>query len=119
MSFAKKSGILTETYGYHIIQHGSDSKPSRGHPSGGVAIILSPDAVRAWIKAGSCVLHFGTNRILAIKLEMEDITCKPVTVMLASSYAPVSAAKENDRLAFAVDMEHLMQAPNSNEVLLI
>jgi hypothetical protein len=98
---------------YYIIQHGSDSKPKRGHPQGGVAIILSPDAVRAWIKVGSCVLHFG-NRILAIKLEIEDIKRELVTVMLATSYASVGNAKEHIRHAFAENMEHLMEAPKSN-----
>ena len=109
---------ISEKYGYYIIQHGSDSKPPKGHPSGGVAIILSPDAVRAWIKAGSCVLHFG-NRILAIKLEMEDTTGKSVTVMFATAYSPIGAAQENVRQVFAADMEKLMEAPKSNEVLLI
>jgi hypothetical protein len=28
---------ISEKYGYYIIQHGSDSKPPKGHPSGGVA----------------------------------------------------------------------------------
>ena len=64
------------------------------------------------------MLHFG-NRILAIKLEMEDIKGKPVTVMLETSYAPVGNAKEDIRHAFAEDMEHLMEAPKSNEVLLV
>jgi hypothetical protein len=63
---------ISEIYGCYIIEHGSKSKPKRDHPPGGVAIILSPDAVRAWIKAGSCVLQIG-NRTFAIKLEMEDI----------------------------------------------
>jgi hypothetical protein len=40
---------ISDIYGYYIIQHGSDSKPSKGSLSGGVAIILSPDAVRAWL----------------------------------------------------------------------
>ncbi len=97
-------------------------KIQKRHPPGGVAIILSPDAVRAWIKAGSCVLHFG-NRILAIKLEMEDIKGELVTVMLATSYPPVGNAKEHIRHAFTEDMEHIMEAPKigpkSNEVLLV
>ena len=50
---------------------------------------------------------------------MEDTTGKSVTVMLASAYAPIGVAKENVRQAFAVGMEHLMEAPSSNEVLLI
>jgi len=110
---------ISEKYGYYIIQHGSDSKSNgKGRASGGVAIILSPAAVRSWIAAGSCVMHFG-NRILAVKLEMEDLKGKPITVVLSTAYAPIGAAKENVRNAFATDMDHLMEAPKSNEVLLI
>ena len=110
---------ISEKYGYYIIQHGSDFKSNeKGRASGGVAIILSPAAVRSWIAAGSCVMHFG-NRILAVKLEMEDLKGKPVTVVLSTAYAPIGVAKENVRNAFATDMDHLMEAPKSNEVLLI
>ncbi len=41
-----------------------------------------------------------------------------VTVVLATSYAPVGNAKEHIRHAFAEDMERLMEVPKSNEVLL-
>ncbi len=48
---------ISEKYGYYIIQHGLESKSNgEGRASGGVAIILSPAAVRSWIAAGSCVL---------------------------------------------------------------
>jgi hypothetical protein len=59
---------ISEKYGYYVIQHGSESRPKKGHPSGGVAIILSPDAIRAWIKAGSSVLHFGKSHSRRISL---------------------------------------------------
>ncbi len=110
---------ISEKYGYYIIQHGSESKSNvKGRTSGGVAIIVSLDAVRSWIAAGSCVMHFG-NRILAIKLKMEDIKAKPVTVVLATAYAPIGVAKESVRNTFSTDMDHLMEASKSNEVLLI
>ena len=51
----KRGDALYEKYGFLVIQHGSDVQPSKGHPSGGVAIILSPDARKAWIAAGSSV----------------------------------------------------------------
>jgi hypothetical protein len=110
---------ISEKYGYYIIQHGSDVKSNaKGRASGSVAIILSPADVRSWIAAGLCVMHFG-NRILAVKLEMEDLKGKPVTVVLSTAYAPIGVAKENVRNAFATDMDHLMEAPKSSEVLLI
>jgi len=89
-------------YGFLVIQHGSDVQPSKGHPSGGVAIILSPDARKAWIAAGSSVSHFG-NRILAIKLELLDANQKPITVVLVSAYALIGAAKENISQEFATE----------------
>jgi hypothetical protein len=42
---------LYEKYGFLVIQHGSDIKNSRGHNSGGVAIILSTEVRRAWVAA--------------------------------------------------------------------
>jgi hypothetical protein len=39
--------------------------------------------------------------------------------MLATAYAPIGVSKENVRQAFATDMDHLMEAPKSNEVLLV
>jgi hypothetical protein len=50
---------LYEKYGFLVIQHGSDIKNSRGHNSGVVAIILSPEARNAWVAAGSCVKQYG------------------------------------------------------------
>ena len=64
-------------------------------------------------------MHFGKS-IVAIKLEMEDLKGKPVTVVLSTAYyAPMGVAKETVWNAFATDMDHLMEAPKSNEVLLI
>ncbi len=63
-------------------------------------------------------MHF-VNGILAVKLEMEDLKGKPVTVMLSTAYALIAVAKENVLNAFATDMDHLMEAPKFNEVLLI
>jgi len=114
----KLGNELYEKYGFLVIQHGSNVKPLKGHPSGGVAIILSPEARKAWVAAGSCVQHFG-DRILAIKLELLDAYEKPVTVVLVSAYAPIGAAKESIRQDFATELERCMEAPKSNEVLLI
>ncbi len=50
---------------------------------------------------------------------MEDIYGELVTVMLATSYAPVGNAKEHIRHAFTEDMEYLMEAQKYNEVLLV
>ena len=109
---------LYEKYGFLVMQHGSDIKPSRGHISGGVAIILSPDAGKAWVAAGSCVRYFG-DRILAVNLLLMDANEKPVPVVLVSAYAPIGAAKEAIRHDFAAELEQFMEAPKSNEVLLI
>jgi hypothetical protein len=101
---------LFEKYGFLVIQHGSDIKDSRGHNSGCVAIIPSPEARKAWVAAGSCVKHY-VNRIFAIKILFMDANRKPVIVVLASAYAPIGAAKESIRQDFATQLERCFDAP--------
>ena len=48
-----------------------------------------------------------------------DANQKPITVVLVSAYAPICAAKETIRQEFATELERCMDAPKSNEVLLI
>jgi hypothetical protein len=90
---------LYEKYGFLVIQHGSDIKNSRGHNSGrgGVAIILSPEARKAWVAAGSWVEHFG-NRILVIEVLLMDANWKPVSVVLASAYAALRSGWRRKRI---------------------
>ena len=109
---------LYEKYCFLVIQHGPDIKLSRGHISGGVAIILSPDARKGWIAAGSCVRYFG-DRILAVNPLLMDANEKPVSAVLVSAYASIGAAKEAFRHDFTTELERCMEAPKSNEVFLI
>jgi hypothetical protein len=72
--------------------------------SGGVGILLSPDAVRDWEAADSEVLLFG-ERILAVRLQLKDADKRSVRVLLASAYAPVSSAPQAERDAFLSELE--------------
>ena len=63
---------ITENNGFVVVQHGCEQKRRRkGRTSGGVAIILSPVAKKAWSAAGSQFFHFG-DRILAVRLSLSD-----------------------------------------------
>ena len=64
--------------------------------SGGVGILLSPNAVRDWEAADSEVLLFG-ERILAVRLKLKDADKRSVRVLLAVAYAPVSSAPQEER----------------------
>jgi hypothetical protein len=101
-----------EKFFFLVIQHGSDIKHSRSHNSGSVATILSPEARKAWVAAGSCIKHYG-NQILAIEPLLMDANWKPVSVVLTSAYAPIGAAKESIRQDFATQLERCFDAPKS------
>ena len=81
---------------------------SAGRKRGGVAIVLSPAAVAAWKLGGSVVNCFG-DRVISIKLRLADAFRKPIDVIFASAYAPVSNAcrsvkdEYHNNLQFCVD----------------
>ncbi|MDE0908580.1 MAG: hypothetical protein OSB18_14545, partial [SAR324 cluster bacterium] len=86
--------------GYLFINHGfAERRCNRG--SGGVGFVLSPLARKAWEAAGCKVLHFG-ERIAAVKLLLKDGKGRPLTIMLASAYAPHGSGpvKRKDRAVF-------------------
>jgi hypothetical protein len=48
-----------------------------------------------------------------------DANRKPISVVLASAYAPIGAAKESIRQDFATQLERCFDAPKSDQVLLM
>jgi len=81
--------------------------------SGGVGILLCPDAVRDWEAADSEVLLFG-ERILAVRLQLKDADKRSVRVLLASAYAPVSSAPQAERDAFLSELENVKRERGSD-----
>jgi len=105
-----------ESNGFLFVGHGySVRRCNRG--SGGVGFILSPAARKAWEAAGSKVLHFG-ERIMAIKLQLEDAKGLPLVFFLVSAYAPngIGPAKEVERSEFLSELAECESACGEKEV---
>ena len=100
------------------VQEAKAREGKRGHVPGGVAIVLSPEAVEAWKKAGSEIISFG-ERIVAVKLLFYDLKKKPVRVFLVSAYSPVGCAAEVVRDQYFADLERCVRACKGDHVLVI
>jgi exonuclease III len=91
--------------GLTFINHSED--PRRG----GVGFVLGRESKECWRKAGSDVYKFG-DRIMAIRLEVEDAQKQCLSIYLVSAYAPTSeksnAMKEeyHDQLSLCVECAH-------------
>jgi exonuclease III len=82
-----------ESDGNRVILNGLDknlTKSRRGEQ--GVAIVLSPEAVKAWKTAGSTVHNEFGARIIAVRLQSNDCNDNAVGLFLISAYAPVGVA---------------------------
>ena len=93
-------------------------KGKKGHPSGGVAIVLCPEAVEAWKKAGSQVLYFG-DRIIAVSLVVCDEKLKLVKLFLVSAYSPIGAADKAIRVQYYADLEKCFRACKHDQVFVM
>ena len=70
----------------------------------GVAVVMSPSAVKAWILAGSKVVYYG-NRIIAVKFRVRDAANKLVNVVFVSAYAPVCATMDHRKKEYYDDLQ--------------
>ena len=94
--------------GFTFLEHGLAEKVChRG--SQGVAIVLSPDARKAWERAGSLRMTFG-ERILATRLIVLDSQKRPLTIFLVSAYAPDSSRPVEEHEAYANNLQRCFQA---------
>ncbi len=110
---------ITENNGFVVVQDGCEQKRRRkGRTSGGVAIILSPVAKKAWISAGSQFFHFG-DRILAVRLNLLDAKKRLVNIFLVVAYFPIGAAKNQVRQDFFLQFEQRISSCSDEEVLLV
>jgi hypothetical protein len=92
----------TKKNGFLIINHSS------GTPgSGGVGIVLSPDAQECWGKHDRHMQTFG-NRILAIKLQTTDTEGRPISIYLISAYAPDSGKPVQDFTMFLDNLDECL-----------
>ena len=83
-----------------------------------MAIVLNGKARKDWEKAGSIVLYFGM-RIIATRLHLTDPKGKVVKLFIASAYAPVGAAPNEEREEYANHLQQCINACAKDEVLII
>jgi hypothetical protein len=106
-----------ENKGFKIFLNGMKER-SCNRGSGGVGIILSPTAAKAWEDGGSEVKHYGT-RIVAVKLLLADEKNRPVTLVLVAAYSPIGAAGQEERADFFRNLDICEKACKQGEILLI
>ena len=113
-----KLGNTTEEHdGTLILNHGPPAKLCK-RGSLGVAIVLNGKARKDWERAGSIVLYFGM-RIIATRLHLTDPKGKVVKLFIASAYAPVGAAPNEEREEYANHLQQCINACAKDEVLII
>ena len=91
----KAGSEVRENEGITFLEHGLAMKVC---PCGsqGVAIALGPEDRKAWERAGSLRLTFG-SRILATRLTIMGQHKRPVSLLLVSAYAPDTSQSPEER----------------------
>ena len=100
--------------GHHIFHHGTpeeESAKTKGRTKGGVAIILSPLATEAWIRAGQpdpikSGMISGCARYIALALTFIDHLGKKVKVNVCSVYHP-TGINQQERSEFLSKIDNL------------
>ena len=114
-----RAGGLTqwENDCYVFIHNGLVEKPC---PRGaqGVAVVLGPEARKAWEKAGCLRSDFG-SRIVAVRLEIAQSERKrrPVRIVLVSAYAPDSGRPAEEHVDFETQKQRLYDSIGRYEVM--
>ena len=108
---------IHDNNGYVVVHHGREQKRrKKGRFSGGVAIVLSPDAKKAWNSANSQTFHFG-DRILAIRMHIPDEKKRLVKIFFVVAYFPIGAASPSMRQEFYLQFEQCITSCLADEVL--
>ena len=84
----------------------------------GRTIVLSPLTKRAWEQGGSKV-HFFGDRIIAARLQLEDMVGKPLIIVLVSAYAPHSGSTLEEKEAFAGNLQACINICGPDEILIM
>ena len=103
--------------GLTFLHGGLAARQPKRRATQGVAIVLGPEATKAWELAGSRVLRFGT-RIIATRLKLLDSARNPLTIFLVSAYAPDSSQKPEVLAAYEVDMARCLSERAPTELLM-
>ena len=100
--------------GYVFITHTHKTE----YKGNGVALVLSPQATRAWGRMGQPITRHGP-RILSVRLKLVDKHAHRRYVTLVSAYAPHSGRSQSDRDAFHLSLQECISACPSSDILVI
>ena len=103
--------------GLTFLHGGLAARQPKRRATQGVAIVLGPEATKAWELAGSRVLRFGT-RIIATRLKLLDPARNPLTIYLVSAYAPDSSQKPEVLAAYEADMARCLSERAPTDLLM-
>ena len=84
---------------YRLLLHGGERSDRGGRNKGGVGLMLNSDAAQAFTDGGCDVRYYG-NRLMAAVLVWKDGRGREVKQVVASGYAPIGAAAEEEREGF-------------------
>ena len=83
-----------------------------------VAIVL-PLPAKSALERGGIKAHLPGDRIIAARLQLEDMVGKPLSIVLVSAYAPHSGSTREEKEAFAGQLQACIEICDPNEILII
>ena len=116
-----RAGFAADLYtesGYTLIEWGPPLQNGRG--SRGVGLVLSRAATAAWQKAGGQHWKDDDARVLAIRMEVQDVrTRKGLCVFLVSGYAPDSSKPAAEIDAYYDALSRVLAHRHRGDVLVV
>jgi exonuclease III len=103
--------------GYLYLHHGMEEK-GKGRGSKGVGMFLGLEAQKGYEKAGNQKLVFG-ERIMAIRIEIQDTHKKTVCLYVVVAYAPTSKAPVSVLEDYMTNLDLCVNECKKNEVLIL
>eukprot|EP00980_Cylindrotheca_fusiformis_P021013 scaffold8028_cov81-Cylindrotheca_fusiformis.AAC.1 len=117
----EKDNNTTEVEGCLFLSNGN---PENTRKHGGVGIILSPEAVKAWERAGQPEPIrpppvASATRSIAIEIKMEDKKKKEMKIFLISTYLPCSSFSDEDFEETLNQLQFLIDKCPTDAILII
>lgn len=105
-----------DTRGFTMLHNGLESKVCKRGLLG-VATVLSPMARRDWEQCGSKVAYY--DRIIAARLQIEDMVGKPLIIVLVSAYASHSGSTQEEKETFEDNFQACLDDCGHDEIPII
>jgi hypothetical protein len=100
-----------------VLNHGPELKPCK-RGALGVAVVLSPEAAIAWGRSGNKLVYFG-ERIICIRIQIEDEFEKTLRLFIVSAYAPDSSRPQIEKDNFTEQLQCCFDACDEEEIMIV